>query len=99
MASLFGFKRILGVDRSSRLEVFFKIPQNSKESICIGVSFLIKLQPAGLQFYQERRSNKFSFEFLRNIFFIESLRTAASVRLEAFLVSLKILYFPVFHQS
>ena len=61
MASLFGFKRILGVDRSSRLEVFFKIPQNSKENICIGVSFLIKLQPAGLQLYQERRSNKFVF--------------------------------------
>ena len=104
MASLFGFRRILGVDRSSRLEVFFKIPQNSQENICTGVSFLIKLQPAGLQLYQKRRSNKFYFpvnfaKFLKNLFFIESLQTAASVRLEAFLVSSKILYFPVFHQS
>ena len=101
MASLFGFRRILGVDRSSRLEVFFKIPQNSQENICTGVSFLIKLQPAGLQLYQKRRSNKFYFpvnfaKFLKNLFFIESLQTAASVRLEAFLVSSKILYFPFF---
>ena len=80
--------------------MFFKHSQNSLEKICMGVSFLIKLQLASLQLYQERRSiNLFSGEFLKNIFFIEPLRTAASVRLEAFLVSSKILYLPFFHQS
>ena len=42
--------------RSSRLDVyvkklFLKVSQNSKKNICIGVSFLIKLQTLGMQLY------------------------------------------------
>ena len=67
ITSLFGCKRILGVGRSSRLDVFCK-------NICMGVSFLMKLRPASLQLYQKRRSDKFGFlwvlrNFLKNIFY------------------------------
>ena len=36
--------------------VFLKISQNSQENACVGVSFLIKLQAAGLQLYSSRDS-------------------------------------------
>ena len=70
------------------------------------VSFLIKVQPASLQFYQNQKRNPinvFSCEvcqIFENIFFIESMRTRLLLcRLEAFLFRRKILYFPFFHQS
>ena len=49
----------------------------------MGVTFLIKLQPASLQLYQKKKQiNLFPCEvceIFKNIFFIEPLRTAASV--------------------
>ena len=110
ITSLFGFKRILGVDRSSRLDVFCK-------NICMGVSFLMKWRPASLQLYQNRRSDKFGFlwvlrNFLKNIFYnfcwtsvesfiilLEPLRTAASLPTGSIFVFFKTFHFPFFHQS
>ena len=51
-------------------------------------------EPATLS-KKEIRSYPVNFaKFLKKTFFIEPLQTAASVRLEAFLVSSKIVYFP-----
>ena len=44
------------VQRCSVKKVFLKISQNSQESTCTRVSFLIKLQARGLQLYLERDS-------------------------------------------
>ena len=37
-------------------KVFLKIPQNSQEKTCAGVTLLIKLQASGLQLYHKRDS-------------------------------------------
>ena len=76
MASLLCFKRILAVDRSSRLEVFRKkgVLQNSQGGTCMGVSFSIKLQPVSLQLYEKKRIRYMYFpmnfaKFLRTPFY------------------------------
>ena len=60
-------------------KVFFKISQNSQESTCARVSFLIKLQA----FIKKETLEQVVFcefcEILKNIFFTEHLRAAASV--------------------
>ena len=40
--------------RCSVKKVFLKTSQNSQENTCIGVFFLIKLQPGSLKLYQKR---------------------------------------------
>ena len=44
------------VQRCFVKKVFLKIPQNSQEKTCAGVTLLIKLQASGLQLYHKRDS-------------------------------------------
>ena len=99
MASLFVIKRILAVARSSCLEVFYEkgVLQNFAKfagNTCVGVSFLIKLQPASLQLSIHVFSCEFC-EIFKNIFFTEPLQTATSVLTRSILISSKnsLLYF------
>ena len=47
--------------------LFLEISQNSRENTCARVSFLIKLQASGLQFYLKRHSGNGVFMWiLRN---------------------------------
>ena len=64
------------------LEVFLKTSQNSQESTCFGVSFLIKIQAGGLQLYWKIDSNTGVFLWiLRNFYehlFYKTPQAAAS---------------------
>ena len=54
--------------RCSIKKVFLRIPQNSQEITCARVSFLIKFQASGLQFYEKRDSGAGVFLWiLRNL--------------------------------
>ena len=64
-------------------KVFLKVSQNSNESTCTRVFFLIKLQASGLQLYLKKKLwHRFFFcelcETFKNTYFEEHLRTAAS---------------------
>ena len=62
--------------------MFLEISQNSQESTCARVSFLIKLQAAPATLLKRTLAQVFSYEFCeisKNTFFTEHLRTTASV--------------------
>ena len=63
-------------------KVFLEILQNSQESICARVSFLIKLQALPASLLKKRLAQVFSFEFCKiskNIFFYRTPLVAASI--------------------
>ena len=61
------------VQRCSVKKVLLKMSQNTQESTCARVSFLIKLQPSGLKLWNRCFPVNF-VKFLRTPFFIEHLR-------------------------
>ena len=60
--------------------MLFKISQNSLENICVGASFLIKLQTSGLTKKEIPTQVLYCefYEIFKNTYFVEHMRRAAS---------------------
>ena len=100
MASLFGFKRISAVNRSSRLELFCKKGFLKKFAKFTGKhlygSLFFNKNAACKARKFIKKENVFSCKFhkiFKNIFFTEPLRTATSVPTGSFLFRRKIIHF------
>ena len=109
MASLLGFKRIIGVDRSSRLEVFWQkgILKNFAKFTgkhLYGSLFFDKVTACNCNFIKKGDSiNLFSCEFCEifkeHLFYRTSANGCFCTDWKHFLFPQKILYFPFFYQS
>ena len=69
--------------RCSIKQMFLKISQNSQETACARLSFLIKLQAQACNFIKKEALAQVMFSYenckiFKNIYFIEHLRTTAS---------------------
>ena len=109
MASLFGFKRILGVDRSSRLEVFCKngVLKNFAKFTgknLYGSLFFDKVVACkSATLTKEDPINLFSCEFCEvfkeHLFYRTSVNGCFCANWKHFWFRQKIFYFPFFQQS
>ena len=109
MASLLGFKRMIGFDRSSRLEVFWQkgILKNFAKFTgkhLYGSLFFDKVTACNCNFIKKGDSiNLFSCEFYEifkeHLFYRTSANGCFCTDWKHFLFPQKILYFPFFYQS